>query len=321
MASAKTLVVTIPGMIGESDLAPLREVSDVTYDERESIDQDELAALCEGYDYLMLNYDVLPTIGNFKLSDEFYEAEAVQSLKAVATDITGMDWASPKAAAKNDVTLLNIPHYSTQSVAESTLSEVLLHSRQRHRAYMDQLRGETPKDRKGINLADRTAGIVGLGSIGERASGLLSALGMNVIAWNRSERPGTALVPLEELFDRSDVICICLKTVKEGDSPNTGIVGRDLLSRCKGAIIINLANEVLVDHEAMADAIEAGNVSGYSVEWSDDLRSSRLGQLEAVHFPPHNAWSSDESLETLRETWVANVVSAIHGSPVNVYAE
>jgi phosphoglycerate dehydrogenase-like enzyme len=186
---------------------------------------------------------------------------------------------------------------------------------------MDQLRGETPKDRKGINLVDRVAGIVGLGSVGERAAELFSAMGMKVIGWNRSPRNGVAQVTLEELFERAKIICVCLKTVKEGDEPNVGIVSRQLLNRCDGAIVVNLANLALVDHEAMADAIEAGKVDGYSVEWSDDLHASRLGQLNAVHFPPHNAWNSDESMAQLRSTWVSNVVGAISGQPVNVYED
>lgn len=321
MARPKTLIVTVPGMIEEADLGPLRAVSEVTYEERASVAENELVALCEGYDYLMLNYDVVTTVGTIKLSEDFYKHENVKALKAIAADITGMDWSSPKSAAKNGVTLLNIPHYSTQSVAESNLSEVLLHSRQRHRAYMDQLKGSTPRGRKGINLKGRTAGVIGLGSIGQKTAELLLAVGMNVIGWNRSQRNGVEQVSLEELFERSKVICICLKTVKEGSAPNVGIISRQLLERCEGTIVVNLANQALVDHDAMADVIEAGKVEGYTVEGSEDLRASRLGQLEAVHFPPHNAWSSDESLATLRSTWVANVVSAIAGRPVNVYSD
>ena len=321
MSLPTTLIVTIPGMIGEEDLGPLRAVSEVTYDERASISEDELASLCQGYDYLMLNYDVVPTVGSFKLSDGFYAHPPVKALKAIATDITGMDWSSPKSAAQNGVILVNIPHYSTQSVAESIVTEVLLHSRQRHRAYMDQLKGESPKDRKGINLADRTAGIVGLGSIGTKTAELLSAIGMEVIGWNRTPRDGVEQVSLEDLFERAKVICVCLKTVKEGDEPNVGIVSRQLLDRCDGTIIVNLANLALVDHDAMADAIEAGKVDGYTVEWSDDLHASRLGHLDAVHLPPHDAWNSDESMATLRSTWVSNVVAAISGQPVNVYVD
>ncbi len=134
-------------------------------------------------------------------------------------------------------------------------------------------------------------------------------------------RDGVEQVSLEELFERAKVICVGLKTVKEGHGPNVGIISSRLLERCDSTIIVNLANQALVDHDAMADAIEAGKIDGYTVEGSEDLRTSRLGHLEAVHFPPHNAWKSDESLATLRSTWVPNVVSASVGQSVNVYVD
>ncbi|HEX9986339.1 MAG TPA: NAD(P)-dependent oxidoreductase [Thermoanaerobaculia bacterium] len=321
MTRPRTLVVTVPEMIGEADLAPLREVSDVDYKEVASISERELATLCDGYDYLMLNYDVLPTVGNFKLTEGFYATSAVRSLKGVATDITGMDWSSPKGAASNGVLLLNIPHYSTESVAESVLAEILLHSRQRHSAYIDEIRGRAVEARKGINLLGRTAGVIGWGSIGSRVAELLKAIGMNVVIWNRTPRPGLQTVSLETLFDEADVICVCLKTVKEGDAPNTGIVSGDLLLRCHGTIVVNLANAALVDHDAMVEALRDGRVAGYSVERSAALINSPLAKEDGVHLPPSNAWFSDESLETLRSTWVGNVISAIQGNPQNIYRD
>ena len=90
MTEHKTLVVTTPGMIDDVDLAPLRHLSEVDYRELAHIDESSLAKLCLGYDYLMLNYDVVK-----KLTEEFYVSPNVRSLKAVSADITGMDWACP----------------------------------------------------------------------------------------------------------------------------------------------------------------------------------------------------------------------------------
>jgi phosphoglycerate dehydrogenase-like enzyme len=312
----KTLIVTVPDMIGDEDLAPLRAVSEVDYRELPSITEQDLANACEGYDYLMLNYDVAK-----KLSDGFYQHPGVQRLKAISADITGMDWASPKGARDNDVILLNIPHYSTESVAESVLAEVLLHSRQRHSAYVDELRGRDVQARKGINLLGKTAGVIGLGSIGTRVVGLLEAFGMQVITWNRSPKDGYDIVPLDELFARSTVICVCVKTVKSGEESNVGLVSDALLARCQAAIIINLANSDLVDHKAMLERINLGAVAGYSVDRTTALLDSPLAKSDAVHMPPANAWFSDESLALLRETWVGNVTEAIDGRLQNVYAD
>jgi glycerate dehydrogenase len=316
----KTLIVTIPGMIDEKDLVPLRERSNVDYCELQSITETDLAEMCVGYDHLMLNMDVVPKNGSLKLTEAFYVHPAVRKLKTIAIDMTGMDYFSPKAAAAVGVMLQNIPHYSSQSVAESILAEILLHSRQRHLAYVDEIRHRPVEARKGINLVNRTAGIIGYGSIGSTLAGLIESLGMRVLVWNRSSKPGLNFVSLEHLFEHSEVICVCLKTVHEGQGANAGLIGADLLGRCHGAIIVNLANESLVDTKAMADALSSGKVAAYSVEGSPDLRIA-IGSHPSVHFAPSNAWNSDESMQALRNIWVANILSVIAGKPQNVYRE
>jgi glycerate dehydrogenase len=320
MSKPKTLVVTIPGMIEEVDLKPLREKSDVDYCELQSISELDLAVKCAGYDYLMLNMDVVPKSGSLKLTESFYAHPEVKALKSIAIDMTGMDYFSPKCASSVGVMLQNIPHYSSRSVAESVVAEILLHSRQRHLSYVDEIKGRPLEARKGINLLDRTVGIVGYGSIGSTVSEILKALGMKVVVWNRTPKTGIASVSLEELFDLSDVICVALSTVSEGPGKNIGIIGKDLLERCHGAIVVNLANELLVDPVAMASALESGKVVAYSVEDSKEMRSA-YSASERVHFPPKNAWNSDESMQTLRDVWVSNVISVIDGKPVNVYRE
>lgn len=320
MSKPKTLIVTIPGMIGEDDLIPLRKLSDVEYFETSTISENELAVKCEGYEYLMLNMDAVPKSGDVKLTEAFYANKNVRNLKTIAVDMTGMDYFSPQAAASARIMLQNIPHYSSQSVAESILSEILLHSRQRHLSYVDEILQREVTARKGINLAGRKAGIIGFGSIGSIVGRLLSCLDMKVSVWNRSPKPGVHMTSLEDLFRRSDVICITMKTVTEGADANVNIIGSKLLNLCNGTIIVNLASESLVDPVAMKDAISKGKVSGYSVEASTNTRN-KLGSHPNIHYAPHNAWNSDESMQTLREVWVSNVISVIEGKPQNVYKE
>lgn len=320
MSELKTLIVTIPDMITEEDIIPLRERSYVEYFETQSISESDLAVKCAGYDYLMLNMDAVPKKGDFKLTEVFYSHPNVRALKTIAVDMTGMDYFSPKAAASAGVVLQNIPHYSSQSVAESILSEVLLHSRQRHMSYVDEIKQQPVIARKGINLAGRTGGIVGYGSIGSTLAGLLSCFDMEIIVWNRSPKPGVNMVSLEEIFSKSDVICVTMKTVTEGVDANVNMIGTNLLELCDRTIIVNLANESLVDSLAMNEALSKGKVAAYSVEASSGTRN-KLGSHPNIHFAPQNAWNSDESMQTLRDVWVTNVVSMIEGDPKNVYNE
>lgn len=319
MTKPKTIIATIPGMIAEDDLVALREVSDVTYYEASGLTQDELAERCSGFDYLMLNYDVVK-----RLDEVFYSNPNIKALKAISTDITGMEWANPALAARHGVTLLNTPRYSTESVAESILCEVLLHSRKVHAAYRDLVRGAEPEARKGINLKDRTAGVVGLGSIGSRVAELLAAVGMNVLGWNRTPRqlPNVSAVSLEELFKRSEVICLGLKTVTQGKSSTVGFVGKELLDLCRpGLILVNLAGRQLVDHDALLPYLETGRIVGYSVTRSEKTLGLAIAKFDCVSMPPANAWFSDESLRMLRQIWAGNIISAIAGNPQNVFAE
>lgn len=318
MSKPKTLVVSIAGMISEPDLAPLRVLSEVEYLEVSAIGEVELAERCSGFDYLMLNMDAVPKTGSLKLTEAFYHHTGTKNLRGIAVDMTGMDYFSPHAASKRGLMLQNIPHYSSQSVAESILAEVLLHSRQRHLAYEDVAQGKKAVARKGINLLGRTAGIVGFGGIGSTVAGMLRALGMHVIVWNRTPRTGVEAVGLSDLFRRSDVIVLAVKTVSDGQGSNVGMIGSELLRLAHGAIVVNLANPLLVDPSAMVRALADGNVSAYSVEASD--RSAYAGDLR-VHCAPSNAWDSDESMATLRSTWVRNVITAIQGSPENVYRD
>ncbi|ASW55789.1 2-hydroxyacid dehydrogenase [Plantactinospora sp. KBS50] len=314
MTSAKTIVVTVPGMIADGDLEPLRQLGEVRYHETDQVTEEQLAELCASFDYLMLNYDVIK-----RLSPDFYRHDNIRALSAISADITGMDWASPEHAATNGVKLLNIPHYSTESVAETILAEVLLHARQRHSAYMDRIRQREVQERKGINLAGRRAGVIGLGSIGSRVAELLSAIGMDVVAWSKTPRDGRTNTPLDELFASSEVICLCVKTIREGEGTNVGMVDSALLERCQNAIIVNLANPDLVDHDALAEQLKSGKVAAYTVESSAELEA-RLGSFDQVHLPPHNSWLSDESFATLREVWVENVIEAAKGSFPNLVA-
>lgn len=319
MGLPRTLIATIPGIVSESDLVALREVSNVTYVERGHIDQKTLTEMCSGFHYLMLNYDVVKV-----LDASFYRHPNIRELRAISFDLTGLDWAAPSAARENGVILLNTPYYSTESVAESIVCEVLNHARQRHLAYVDLAAGREPVARDAVNIRGKVAGIIGLGHIGGRVAELLHALGMKVVFWNRTPRQSriATAVPLGELASASDVICLCLKTVHFGEQKTLHFLEEPLLRNTKrGVIIVNLASRNLVDHAALIPHLLSGHVAGYSVTGGPKSRSLGLDKIASVSLPPANAWSSPESLTLLRRIWTQNVVSAIGGQFENIYSE
>ena len=308
----KTISVTSAGMIEQKDLGPLKAVSDVKYHEVKSISEDALAKKCEGYDYLMINMDALPLQGKVKLSDSFYSKDSVKNLKMISVDMTGMDYFSPDAAEKNEVKLKGISDYSTESVAESVLAEVLLHSRQRHMAYIDLVKGKKQEARKGINLLNKTAGIIGYGNIGSRVGDLLKGIGMNVMAWDPFPKAGLEVHSMKKIFDKADVICVLAKTILEGKDSNVDLVDYELMKRSNGAILINLANPSLVSKDGLYRAIKSGAISAYSYqkEYGSD-KKDKIDSLPNVHVCPPNAWDSDESREELKKEWMGNIIQDI----------
>lgn len=311
-AKPKTLIVTVAGMIGRGDLGPLRAVSDVDLHEVKGMSEAALAEKCGGYDYLMLNMDALPLKGKVKLTDGFYSNDSVKGLKMISVDMTGLDLFSPEAAERNGVNLKGISDYSTESVAESVLAEVLLHSRQRHLAYMDMVGGKEQEARKGINLLNKTAGIIGYGNIGSRVGELLKGVGMNVMAWDPFPRAGLEVHPMKKIFERADVVCVLAKTILEGEDSNVDLVDYDLMKRSKGAILVNLANPNLVSRDGLLRAMKSGAISAYSYQKEyGSGKKDKIESLPGVHVCPPNAWDSDESRENLKEEWMGNVIGDI----------
>ena len=121
----KVLIATIEGMITKEDVAELSKIAEIDWIVKNHIDEIELANISKDYDYLMLNYDIVEN-----LSEEFYRIISNTRLKAISTDITGMDWAKPKLAKESDVYLLNTSNYCTESVAEYSIAQILLFAKQ-----------------------------------------------------------------------------------------------------------------------------------------------------------------------------------------------
>jgi lactate dehydrogenase-like 2-hydroxyacid dehydrogenase len=306
MSRPRLIVVTIPGMLTLSDLELLEAHVELAYVELAHVTSDELAELCWGQDYLMLNWDVVT-----ELPASFYDHPAVCSLRLIALDTTGFDWATPHAAQAAGVALSEVRDYSTNSVAETFLGEALIHAHGIHAAYRDAVIGTTPALRQGFDLANKRAGIVGLGHIGQRMAQLCIGLGMEVVAWSRTPRPGYRMVSLEELFETSTLISITVACVHEGPGTNVHMVAADLLDRCRGAIILNPAKDAIIDNAAMARAIKEGRVLGYSVEMTDELGRSELTTLDPVHLMPKCAWYTPESLALLRRGWVRTILDDV----------
>ena len=310
----KLLIATIPNMIEEKHTSELSKFCEIDWIFQDIISETELANKAKDYDYLMLNYDIVQN-----LSQEFYDIVKGGKLKAISADITGMFWSNPKLAKESGIALLNTTNYCTESVAEYSITQMLLYAKQFHLTYKDYMQGVTPQERKTINVLNKTIGIVGLGNIGLRVAEIANSMGMNVIAYNRTPKKvdWIKMVDLKTLFKESDFISLHIKTVQ---GITVGMITKDLINLCKpNCFIENQGDHKLVVHEDLKNALEKGIIAGYGATLND--KTQELNNLPNVILSPANAWNSDESMDNLRNIWMQNIIEFEKGNVINLIEE
>ena len=256
--------------------------------------------------------------------------DACPSVKLICCLSTGYNVVDIAAAGEYGVTVTNVPAYSTQAVAQHTLA-LLLHSAS-HVALHDQ----RVKAGDWVNcpdfcfyaaptqeLAGKTLGVIGFGSIGRAVARVAQALGMEIIVYTRTKRPellgeGMRFVTLDELFAKSDVITLhCPLT-----ADNKGIIGETAIAVMKpGVRVINTARGPLVDSEAMAAALKAGKVACYLTDVMDvepPKADNPLLSAPNTVITPHVAWAPIETRARLLDIAVGNVKAFMDGTPRNV---
>lgn len=234
------------------------------------------------------------------------DAEAIaagRQLKVIARAGVGLDNVDVPAATQAGVMVVNAPTSNITSAAE--LAVGLLLASARNIAPANQaLKGGAWKRSTygGVELLDKTVGIVGLGRIGALVAERLKGFGMEIIAYDPYTTPakaaqlGARLVELDELLAQSDFISVHLPKTKE----TLGLLGADALTKVKPTVhIINAARGGIVDEAALADALREGRVAGAGLDVfaKEPCTDSPLFEFEQVVVTPHLGASTDEAQE------------------------
>ena len=191
-----------------------------------------------------------------------------------------------------------IKGYGDTAVAEHSIA--LLLASCRDIARMDrEVRAGTWTPHEGVQLLGKTLGVIGLGGIGSEVMRIGRGLGMEVIAWNRTPKPGAPLVALDELLARSDVISMNLTLSDE----TRGFLGAAQFARMKpGVIFVNTARAGLVDEAAFIEALRSGRIrhAGLDVFHSEPLKPDHpLAGMANVTLTAHAAFRTLEASMTL----------------------
>ena len=232
------------------------------------------------------------------------EALAVaKRLKVVARAGVGLDNVDVKAATQAGVMVVNAPTSNIVSAAELAVA-LLLAAARRVPAADKSLKGGEWKRSKytGVELFEKTVGIVGLGRIGILVAQRLAAFGMNVVAYDpyvqagRAAQMGVRLATLDELLQISDFISVHLPKTPE----TLGLIGDEELHKVKpSVIVVNAARGGIVDEHALYTALKEGRVAaaGVDVFASEPCTDSPLFEFENVVATPHLGASTDEAQE------------------------
>ena len=228
--------------------------------------------------------------------------------------ITGIDNIDLVAARVHHIEILRAQGTNARGVAELALGMMLDLSRSLSSIDHNLKQGEWTR-RKGIELENRTLGIIGCGLIGQIVTRLGLALGMKVIAYdaspNEAFKPGAgfSFEPLEEVLKASDIIPFHCPSSDRPILDATAIA-----SMKNGAIVINTARATLVDDNALLEGLNSGKLSGYG---TDVFRVEPPGDdplitHERVIATTHIGGFTTESVDRATETAVSNLLKFLN---------
>jgi D-3-phosphoglycerate dehydrogenase len=231
----------------------------------------------------------------------------------------GLDNVDTDAATAQGVMVVNAPQSNVLTTAEHTMAMLLAQARNIPQAHAALVAGRWERSRwEGVELADKTLGIVGLGRIGKLVAQRALAFGMHVVAHDpfvapeRARQLNVELLGLEELVARADFLT--LHVVK---TPETlGMIGKDLLAKAKPNLrIVNVSRGGVIDEDALAEAIREGRIAGAALDVfaTEPTTSSPLFELPQVVVTPHLGASTAEAQDKAGDTIAEQVGLALAG--------
>ena len=251
------------------------------------------------------------------------EALAVaKDLSVIARAGVGLDNVDIKAATEAGVMVVNAPTSNVVSAAELTVGHLLSLARHIPRAHASLASGEWKRSSfTGVELFEKTIGIVGLGRIGALVAERLSGFGATLIGFDpyvqpaRASQMGVALTTLDDVLQRSDFITIHIPKTPE----TTGMIGRDQLRAAKSSLrIVNASRGGIIDEEALFEALSEGWIAGAGIDVfvNEPPTGSPLLGLPNILVTPHLGASTEEAQEKAGVAVARSVKLALEGELV-----
>jgi D-3-phosphoglycerate dehydrogenase len=230
---------------------------------------------------------------------------AAKNLKVIGRAGSGLDNVDKTAATKKGIVVMNTPGGNTITTAEHTISLMVSLARQIPQATMSMKRGKWEKKKfMGIELFNKTLGVIGIGNIGSQVAKRAQGLAMNVIAYDpflsedAAKAMGVEKVDFQELLRRSDFI-----TIHTPITPETkNMINKETIKMMKkGVRIINCARGGIINEKDLYDALIDGKVAGAALDVFEEEppKNNPLLALNNVICTPHLGASTKEAQENV----------------------
>jgi D-3-phosphoglycerate dehydrogenase len=228
---------------------------------------------------------------------------AAKRLRVVGRAGVGVDNIDEGAATRHGVLVMNTPTGNTLSACEHTMALMLALARNVPQAHASVAAGDW--DRKGfagVELADKTLGIVGLGRIGREVATRAQGFGMRILGFDpyvspeAARKAGIELADLDEVLAQADFVTLHTPLTEE----TKRLINAERIARMKpGVRLVNVARGGLIDEAALAEALEAGHVAGAALDVfeTEPPKDSPLLGLKNVVLTPHLGASTAEAQE------------------------
>ena len=294
MEEIKRVLVSDP--LSSKGLEILGRAKSLKYDLKPGLSPEELKRIIPEYDGIIIRSET-------KLKGDLIEAG--NRLKVIGRAGIGLDNVDLPAATKKGIVVMNTPQENAIAAAEHTMAMIFSVSRKIPQATASMKAGKWEKKKfMGVELYNKTLGLIGIGVIGTIVADRARGLKMKVIGYDPylskeiAEKKGVDLVSLDELLRRSDFISIHTPLTDE----TRNLIDKNAFPKMKkGVILINCARGGIINEKDLYDAVKGGKVAGAALDVfeKEPAVGNPLLELESVISTPHLGAATEEAQENV----------------------
>jgi len=294
MEELKKVLISDP--LSNKGLEILARAKNLKYEITTGLSLEELKKIIPEYDAIIIRSET-------KLKAEIIEA--ANRLKVIGRAGIGLDNVDLRAATKKGIVVMNTPQENAIAAAEHTIALMFSIARKIPQATASMKAGKWEKKKfMGLELYNKTLGVIGIGVIGtvvvDRARGLkMKVLGYDpFLTKEAAEKRGIELVSFDELLARSDFITVHTPLTDE----TRNLIDKSAIRKMKeGVILINCARGGIINEKDLYDAIKEGKVAGAALDVfeKEPAVGNPLFELEEVIHTPHLGASTGEAQENV----------------------